>query len=74
MISYRMVNEVIRERAEQLEQQGVKSIDALHVACAEASNCDYLITCDKRLINRCRGLTLQVINPIDFILELENEN
>ncbi|BAZ12778.1 hypothetical protein NIES4071_46120 [Calothrix sp. NIES-4071] len=26
------VNEAIRERAEQLEQQGVKSIDALHVA------------------------------------------
>lgn len=68
------VNEAIRQRAEQLEQQGVKSIDALHVACAEASNCDYLITCDKRLINRCRGLSLQVINPNNFIVEEENEN
>lgn len=68
------VNEAIRERAEQLEQQGVKSIDALHVACAEASNCDYFITCDKRLINRCRGLSLQVINPNNFIVEEENEN
>ncbi|KST68127.1 hypothetical protein BC008_34070 [Mastigocoleus testarum BC008] len=68
------VNETTRERAQELEKQGVKAIDALHVACAEASKSDYFITCDKRLINRCRGLTLQVINPTDFILEIEDDN
>ena len=68
------VNEGIRERGEQLEQQGVKAIDALHVACAEASNNDYFITCDQRLINRCRGLALKVINPTGFILEMEDDN
>ncbi len=31
-----LIDENIRNRAEQLEQQGIKSIDALHVACAEA--------------------------------------
>ncbi|QLE58388.1 PIN domain-containing protein [Nostoc sp. TCL26-01] len=69
-----LVDENIKNRAEQLEQQGIKSIDALHVACAEASQSDYLITCDRRLINRCQNLSLTVINPNNFIFEVENGN
>ena len=53
----REVNEAIRQRAEQLEHNGLKAIDALHVACAEVASSNYFITCDKRLINRCLGLT-----------------
>nr|WP_216595661.1 PIN domain-containing protein [Myxosarcina sp. GI1] len=68
------VNEVIRQRAEQLEHNGIKAIDALHVAFAEASNCDYLVTCDKRLINRCSELTLKVINPVNFVVEIDSDN
>jgi len=41
---------------------------------AEASSSDYFITCDKRLINRCQGLTLKAINPTDFILDIEDDN
>ncbi|MCC5646570.1 PIN domain-containing protein [Nostoc sp. CHAB 5824] len=69
-----LVDENIRNRAEQLEQLGIKSIDALHIACAEASQSDYFITCDRRLINRCQNLSLIVINPNNFIFEVENEN
>ncbi len=65
------VNEAIKQRGEHLERQGVKAIDALHIACAEASNSDYFLTCDKRLINRCQTLTLKTLNPVDFILEQE---
>jgi predicted nucleic acid-binding protein len=43
------VSEAIRKRSEELEQNGLKAIDALHVACAEAVNTNYFITCDKRL-------------------------
>lgn len=68
------VDEAIRQRAEQLSQQGIKAVDALHVACAEAAKCDYLITCDRRLINRCRGMALKTLNPVDFILEIEDDN
>ena len=67
-------DENIRERVKQLEQQGIKYIDAFHVACAEASNSDYFITCDKRLINRCKGLPVKTINPVELILEIEDEN
>ncbi|HLP91519.1 MAG TPA: PIN domain-containing protein [Nostocaceae cyanobacterium] len=69
-----LVDETIKTRGEQLEQQGIKAIDALHVACAETAKSDYFITCDKRLINRGQGLSVQVINPIDFILEIEDGN
>jgi predicted nucleic acid-binding protein len=64
------VNEPIQQRAEQLEHNGLKAIDALHVACAEAMGSDWFITCDKRLINRCTGLTMKVVNPVDFVLEM----
>jgi predicted nucleic acid-binding protein len=68
------VSEVIRKRDEELEQKGLKAIDALHVACAEAVNSNYFITCDKRLINRCSGLTVQVMNPADFVLEMSSDD
>jgi predicted nucleic acid-binding protein len=68
------VDEAIRQRAEDLEQNGLKAIDALHVACAEAVNSNYFITCDKRLINRCLELTMKVINPADFVLEMSSDD
>jgi predicted nucleic acid-binding protein len=63
----------IRDRAKKLQERGVKELDALHIACAEAANCNYMLTCDKRLINRCTSLTISVLNPVNFILELGNE-
>lgn len=68
------VNEAIRQRAEELEQNGLKAIDALHIACAEAVNSNYFITCDKRLINRYSGLTMKVMNPADFVLEISSDD
>lgn len=72
--SYSELNEAIRQRGQQLEHNGLKAIDALHVACAEAANSDYLITCDKRLINRCSSLAMKVMNPVDFVLEINNND
>ncbi|HEY9706473.1 MAG TPA: hypothetical protein V6C58_28830 [Allocoleopsis sp.] len=65
---------MIRQRAKQLETKGIKPIDALHVASFESSKSDYFITCDKRLLNRCKILNIKAINPIDFIQEIDNEN
>jgi len=68
------VDEAIRQRAEELEQNGLKAIDALHVACAEAVDSEYFITCDKRLINRCSKLMMKVVNPADFVLEIGSDD
>jgi predicted nucleic acid-binding protein len=68
------VDEAIRNRAEELEEDGLKAIDALHVACAEAVNSNYFITCDKRLINRYSNMTMKVMNPVDFVLEMSSDD
>jgi predicted nucleic acid-binding protein len=52
---------------------GIKSLDALHIASAEASRSDDFLTCDKRLINRCQELDLKVMNPTYFITEVDYE-
>jgi predicted nucleic acid-binding protein len=69
-----MVDEAIRQRAEELGHNGLNAVDALHVACAEAIRSDYFITCDKRLINRCARLMLKVVNPVDFVLEVNGDD
>ncbi len=68
------VDEAIRQRGQQLEHNGLKAIDALHVACAEAASSDYFITCDKRLINRSSNLAMKVMNPVDLVLETTNND
>lgn len=70
------VNESIRQRANYLEQQGLKAMDALHVACAEAAKADYFVTGDDRLINRYQPLkkadnALVVCNPTEFVRKIE---
>ncbi len=66
---YQEVNQVIIERAQVLEQQRLGSVDALHVACAETSGSECLLTCDDRLIRRYQG-TIKVINPVNFVLAM----
>lgn len=46
----------------QLERQGLKAVDALHVACAEAAESEYFLTCDDRLVRRYQGDKLRVLN------------
>jgi predicted nucleic acid-binding protein len=70
------VNETIRKRANYLEQQGLKAMDALHIACAEAAKADYFVTGDDRLINRYQPLkkadgALVVCNPTEFVRKTE---
>jgi predicted nucleic acid-binding protein len=69
-------DESILELARQLTAvHQVRARDALHMACAQQAGCDYLITSDDRLVTqgsrlREQGvLTLQVLNPLDFIKE-----
>lgn len=69
------VTPTIRERAEVLEKDGVKAMDALHVACAERI-ADVFVTCDDRLIRRYERRTdhtLRAIDPIGFVREWNNQ-
>jgi predicted nucleic acid-binding protein len=67
---HREVDEDIKRRGETLERQGLKAIDALHVACAEAAGSDYFLTCDDQLLRRYRDNRLEVLNPVDFVVRV----
>jgi predicted nucleic acid-binding protein len=58
-------------RAEELMTQGVKRMDAYHIAFAEAAEADYLLTTDDRLEAAALrlGVKTKVINPIKFLQE-----
>lgn len=60
----------ILEKAEELVQVGLKSKDALHVACAIVLKCDYFLTTDDRLIRKAAGITeIKVTDPVTFVRE-----
>ena len=51
-----------------MKSQGLGSVDALHLACAEKARAEYFITCDDRIIKRYRGRKLKVMNPVNFVI------
>lgn len=59
------------ERGAQIEtESGVKPMDALHLACAEAAGCDWFLTTDRGILKKRKNLgRLRIANPIDFVLE-----
>ena len=69
-------DESVRELARRLSEiHQIRGRDALHLAIAETSGCDYLVSCDDRLVRQGQRLqeqgviTVHVINPIDFVQE-----
>jgi len=62
------VDERIRDRARELEKQGLHPMDALHLACAEAAEADYFLTCDDRIVRHYKGGKTRVLNPVEFAL------
>ena len=56
--------------AEELTNDGIKTYDALHIACAKSADCEYFITTDKRLLNVMLP-GMEIVNPIQFVLDLE---
>lgn len=60
------LDESIHARALVLEKNGCRSLDALHLAAAEAGGTDRFLTCDDRLLRRYLGPMI-VQNPVQFI-------
>jgi len=64
----KQLDEQIRAKAHDFEKEGLRAMDALHLACAEAAGVNYFLTCDDKVVNRYKGRKIKVINPIEFIL------
>ena len=54
--------------AEKLKAKGIKTFDALHIACAVSANCDYYLTTDRKLL-RSKINEINIVDPIQFIFE-----
>ena len=60
--------ENILNKADDLKRSGVKSKDALHLACAIEAKADYFITTDDIIIKKLGHIReIEVINPLAFI-------
>ena len=56
--------------AEHIMDSGIKSADALHVACAILAESDYFITTDDRLL-KYQAERIQIVTPGEFIRRWE---
>ena len=62
-------SEAILRCGREIMLKGVKTKDALHIACAIQAKCDYFLTTDKKIL-RIPFDEIMVASPIDFIKTL----
>jgi len=64
-------NQAIQVKAENLERNGIKGKDSVHLGCALVGGCSHFVTCDDRIIKRSAALDLRMVvcNPVGFILK-----
>ena len=68
------VNDDIEVMSRDFINQGFKPLDALHLACAESSQVDYLCSTDDKLLKRAKSLKdlqVKVVLPTELIEEIE---
>jgi predicted nucleic acid-binding protein len=67
-------SDAVADRARALERLGLRGLDALHVAPAEAGGADLLITTDDRIIRRAarvvRDLHVRLVTPPEAVVLL----
>lgn len=67
------LDEEIEKRARAFQAMGLKPLDALHLATAEAGRADYFCTTDDMLLKRGKGIAdlyTSVVSPIELIEEI----
>jgi len=63
----------IEERARAFQTEGIKPLDALHLASAVAAKADYFCTCDERFLKRAKTVDTEqtaVVSPLELIAEV----
>ena len=62
------------ELARQLNTNGIKSKDALHIASSVVMQCDYFINTDLFLIKKLSNFEqIKVVSPVNFINDLKRD-
>ena len=66
------MNDEIVEKARVYMKASLRQKDASHIACAVYGKGDYFITVDKKILNK-QIKDIKVIDPIEFLREVEND-
>jgi predicted nucleic acid-binding protein len=72
--SFAAVEPSVEQRAATLVKRGIRPMDAVHVALAEAANVDRFCSCDDQLLRklkRMKDLHTKPLSPLELIEELE---
>jgi predicted nucleic acid-binding protein len=67
------VDSQVEEHARTYQAEGIKPIDALHLASAVAAKANYFCTCDDRFLKRAKAVDTgqtQVLSPLELITEV----
>lgn len=60
-------------RANEFENLGFKSFDAMHIACSESALADVFLTTDDRLLKKSvrekDNINVQIANPLSWLME-----
>jgi predicted nucleic acid-binding protein len=64
----------VEKRAIEIKRLGMKTLDALHVACAEKAKAEILLTTDDNLLSKTaknkKVLKVKVENPLRWVMEV----
>ena len=64
----------IEDLARRVMKEGVKPLDALHLATATNASADYFCTCDSRLLKKGKnieGLNINIVSPLELVEDIE---
>ena len=62
------LNQAILQKALELQSLDIRAKDALHIAAAIYSGCDFFITTDRKILNK-KIDDVAVVNPVVFVEE-----
>ena len=69
---------VLLQRAREFETQGIRPLDALHLASAERGHAASFVTCDDRILKRARrgklDTRLTIGTPVEFVATRKKTN
>ena len=64
------ISDEVMRWAKSFGEKGIKSMDALHLACAKVAGVDCFITTDFGILKKRLG-DIQVLNPLDFVQKIK---
>ncbi len=68
------LNDDIKKRANLLNKNGIKPVDALHLACAESAKANYFCTCDDKFLKKAKKLAnkqIIIVSPLELIEKID---